>query len=327
MSCMILYLSLNCGTATNVSRFSAKYQIRGSEEANRLWFHVLAQERAKVGREALKELYDDVLSIPQGDLKEQISEGFVASVRSGENLAETMAGFWGWAVVGLGDQLYVHMPLSSAVESEISLPETQPIIHQLHVGENTLLNLETPVVLVSDVPKLRGDLLLELQCSESPGIFLALSTTAPSDQKPTFEWVSSISSSGWRCRIRSHLWPEFSSTIAIWILVATDACQPRVTAQSAVVVFEEANYAGHEPCSAQLTFEEEVARLPAELHFSYAAFYAAYGAIDGRAIAEATQSENLELTYAEIEFVPFYELLAQVAQPQPGHFKQFCYVC
>lgn len=124
---------INCG---GLDWFEAKYQIRGSEEANRLWFHVLAQERARVGREALKELYDDILSIPRPDLDQQISEGFVAPLKLsiGETaetqcLASVHQGFWGWAVVGLGDQLYVHMPLASALNDSLQ-PDLQDFLGQ-----------------------------------------------------------------------------------------------------------------------------------------------------------------------------------------------------
>ena len=332
---------INCG---GLDWFEAKYQIRGSEEANRLWFHVLAQERARVGREALKELYDDILSIPRPDLDQQISEGFVAPLKLsiGETaetqcLASVHQGFWGWAVVGLGDQLYVHMPLASALNDSLQ-PDLQDflgqaVIHQLSPGEVMELNVGNSgvvPVLVSEIPKQRGCLLLDVLPSQRPptaGIFLAVSMTAPGDQPgktPNFQWLSTVNvgpSSGWRCRIQTHPWPEYSSTVAIWVLTATETFRPSAVAHSAAVVFEELKIDSQsgQKCSAQLSFEHETTWLPSELHFSYAAFYAAYGAIDGRAIAEeATGSSSIELTYAEIEFAPFYDLLAQVAQPQPG---------
>ena len=321
---------INCG---GLDWFSAKYQIRGSEEANRLWFHVLAQERAKIGREALRELYNDVLSIPQQDLDTQISEGFVTPLRlnfAGETpcLSSTHQGFWGWAVVGLGDQLYVHMPLSAPSEArQTDTFETflgEPMVHYLTPEQGMEVDLDTNncevPVFVAEIPKQRGCLVLDLLPSSESEICLAVGTAVP-DKTAKPEWVAMSGwSSGWRCRIETSRWAESSSTVAIWIATATPGLSIPALSHTAVT-FQELTIDSlplGRKCSAHLVFEHEMSLLPPDLQLAYTTFYAAYERIDGRAIADEATHGSIELTYAEIEFAPFYQLLAKVAEPQPG---------
>merc|ERR1712206_34316 len=52
----------NCG---GFEWFDAKYAVREKEDLNRLWFHVLTQERARAGTEELRRLYIDAFTIPR----------------------------------------------------------------------------------------------------------------------------------------------------------------------------------------------------------------------------------------------------------------------
>eukprot|EP00933_Yihiella_yeosuensis_P022554 TRINITY_DN17760_c1_g1_i1.p1 TRINITY_DN17760_c1_g1~~TRINITY_DN17760_c1_g1_i1.p1 ORF type:complete len:766 (-),score=160.44 TRINITY_DN17760_c1_g1_i1:205-2388(-) len=118
-ACASILHYINCGGA---EWFAAKYAMRAAESANRLWFHVLAQERAQAGQEALQELHDDVFSVGEEALKPQIEEGLIAPLglpcspvgsSSSAACATAFHGFWGWAAVALGASLYVHVPLNS----------------------------------------------------------------------------------------------------------------------------------------------------------------------------------------------------------------------
>ncbi|CAE7311642.1 ANK1, partial [Symbiodinium necroappetens] len=338
---------LNCG---GLDWFEAKYQIRGSEEANRLWFHVLAQERAKMGRAALKELYDDVLSIPQAALDEQVDEGFVSSLGlatpSSQALASAFRGFWGWAAVGLGDGLYVHIPLASGLpDSPGHLPLQQgvdaaqgmgkPVRYLLSPGEccggPMVLGVETPVLCATVPPSQRGSLVLDVSLASQPtaerGLYVCISKSAES--QTSFECMSPISStsSGWRCRILTHKWSRQSSQVAFWIGCGGAAnYEPGPLSHAAGVVFEPlpgaAEVTEDLTFTAELAFELESATLPEGLDVAHSVFYTAYQDIDGQQLSDAGSQgfggRNLELTYAEVEFAPFCALLQRVAQPQPG---------
>ncbi|CAE7856412.1 ANK1 [Symbiodinium sp. KB8] len=338
---------LNCG---GLDWFEAKYQIRGSEEANRLWFHVLAQERAKMGRAALKELYDDVLSIPQAALDEQVDEGFVSSLGlatpSSQALASAFRGFWGWAAVGLGDGLYVHIPLASGLpDSPGHLPLQQgvdaaqgmgkPVRYLLSPGEccggPMVIGVETPVLCATVPPGQRGSLVLDVSLASQPtaerGLYVCISKSAES--QTGFECMSPISSasSGWRCRILTHKWSRQSSQVTFWIGCGGAAnYESGPLSHAAGVVFEPlpgaAEVAEDLTFTAELAFELESATLPEGLDVAHSVFYTAYQDIDGQQLSDAGSQgfggRNLELTYAEVEFAPFRALLQRVAQPQPG---------
>ncbi|CAK9011470.1 unnamed protein product [Durusdinium trenchii] len=317
---------INCG---GLDWFEAKYKVRGSEEANRLWFHVLAQERAKIGKDALKELYDDVLAIPASDLESQMAEGFVVPLNLASEL-KTFDSFWGWAVVGLGDELCVHMPLQvpPAPGAGIDMSLGQPLFHDLCPGEYIELDLHTesaevPVLFLQVPPNQRGFLVLDIATTDilnDAGIFLCIS--CDDNNRPEFVAVSTASEqfSGWRCRVQAHRWP--SSTVAVWVGCTVLAVGGLPLREHPFVSFEvlSESYESSTPkCRAHLRFEDELTLLPLELHGVYDIFHAAYKDVDGQALAdEAGQVSSLELTYAEVEFAPFFNLLQMVAQPQPG---------
>lgn len=306
-ACVLHYI--NCG---GLAWFEAKYQIRGLEEANRLWFHVLAQERAKIG--ALKELYDDVLAVP--DLQTQISEGFVVPLSLGCGLTPELAtihrGFWGWAAVSVGDALYVHMPLSHE-EPELNLGEA--VVYELALGdclevELSVDNAHVPVFM-AEMPTERGSVLLDVRVAGD--VFLCV---APEAKRSEIQSVSPCSPTGWRLRVSSHRWHHRS--LAVWVARGLQSsARPHKAIEFQKLAASDATASR---CWASVHFEHEMTRLPPELHFAYATFYAAYGKVDGQAIADEAKGD-LELTYAEVEFVPFRQLLADVAKPQPGPLK------
>ena len=316
---------INCG---GLDWFEAKYQIRGSEEANRLWFHVLAQERAKMGREALKELYDDVLSIPDADLQTQIAEGFVAPLALGSNTA-AFEGFWGWAAVGLGDELCVHMPLHiplGGAGAPDSRPLGQPMFHELGPGEYMegdlhRENAEVPVFVAQIPVNERGFLVLDVAPTNALHDYgLVLCVARADSDRPDFESVSLVSPrfSGWRCRIQAHKWR--SPTVAIWVISGIDPPEPCGHPLVSFEALSECYESSASRCRAHLRFEHESSLLPLELHAAYDIFHAAYKDVDGKAIADEAErpEESLELTYAEVEFAPFIDLFERLATPQPG---------
>ncbi|CAE8593490.1 unnamed protein product [Polarella glacialis] len=108
---------LNCG---GVDWFAAKYGQRLQESQNRLWFHLLAQEKARAGGDALQELYDEVRSVPREALESQLAAGFLVSLSAAEAAnpdsesacRSCFSGFWGWALVALdAADVFVHVPL------------------------------------------------------------------------------------------------------------------------------------------------------------------------------------------------------------------------
>ncbi|CAJ1331017.1 unnamed protein product [Effrenium voratum] len=323
---------INCG---GLDWFEAKYQIRGSEEANRLWFHVLAQERAKVGRSALRELYDDVLSIPQKDLELQVSEGFATTWSLAEGPQPGLfQEFWGWACIGLGGGLFVHMPLAFTPSSNAWVPRARPTVPvAMSLGqsfEGHLPGESEAAAFCLELPAgERGCLMLDVVLTSQPpfdgGIFLCVSDAAATDT-PNFRWVSPMSgadSLGWRCQILPHLLPA-CATVSVWLGVGIRDDPPIAPCSvDGSVAFQQllADFGGGAPANhytAHLHFEPELAKLRPELHLAYSIFHMAYQALDGQALAKTSACRNLELTYAEVEFAPFVELLEQVAQPQPG---------
>eukprot|EP00930_Biecheleria_cincta_P046263 TRINITY_DN31901_c0_g2_i1.p1 TRINITY_DN31901_c0_g2~~TRINITY_DN31901_c0_g2_i1.p1 ORF type:complete len:895 (-),score=141.13 TRINITY_DN31901_c0_g2_i1:693-3221(-) len=338
---------INCG---GLEWFAAKYAIRTGEEANRLWFHALAQERSKAGGKALQDLYDDVLSMPPDALHAQKLEGFVAELASPGTAAKAFAEFWGWAVVSLGGSLHVHIPLSGDLTGG-SNPDVASMaarspgtnatkLQEWHLSPGASLEGpvndsggQVPVLRLNATGLERGWFVLDVKLVEakaeeqSAGLYLCVAKPcrAIDDALDNLVWASGaarVPEDGWRCRIPVHQWMQISSEIFVQFGCGgmQPTSKPPVSFEPLIGVPGTLIASCAQKFRAELHFQPEIVRLPIQLHAAYNSFYRAFKGVDGSQLSKGTAAsqQDLELTYAEVEFVPFIEVLERAVQPEAG---------
>lgn len=182
----------------------------------------------------------------------------------------------------------------------------------------------------------RGTLRLDVAFSApaSGGLFLCASKAgrAPRLEEQDYHWVSGLceAAGSCRCRIQTHLWAYQAQEAVVMLALAASAPQlHRDTAVYSGVYFEFGSGglpdapAEQVAFRASLEFEPETSLLPAELRAAHGAFYDVFSAIDGMELSSSGKDAmgragDLELTYGEVQFVPFWDALRRAVAPQPG---------
>jgi len=152
------------------------------------------------------------------------------------------------------------------------------------------------------------------------------------DGEVEYHWVSSLSSTGWKCMILTQMWAYTSPDAIIIPLLCHEAIPlPQHAPEFVGVDFEAlppdtANDTapGHDALlEASVVFEPEVSTLPKALQSAHTAFYRLYKEIDGVELSATGKDEmgragDMELIYGEVQLVPFWQVLEAAVNPQPG---------
>eukprot|EP00928_Gymnodinium_smaydae_P032439 TRINITY_DN23493_c0_g1_i1.p1 TRINITY_DN23493_c0_g1~~TRINITY_DN23493_c0_g1_i1.p1 ORF type:complete len:891 (+),score=82.89 TRINITY_DN23493_c0_g1_i1:155-2674(+) len=358
----------SCG---GVEWFAARYSIRSPDATSGTKYHILYRSASLHGeiRSAtcsdLDHVYNSMFSIDRETLKPQVEEGFMFSLHKAESstgqqashvAGDAFAGFWGWAVVSLENDLCVHIPLTSgshlphgfrSLQEACAEPPTAVQEQRLCVGEcysgKVANSEEISVVLRIRVAELdRGELVLDvlptaLGSEASGNLFLCASKSgrAPNIASGDFQWSSGPMVSGfdgWRCRIQAHRWVYGCPDIMILLGVgeAPESLSDQVAYQGVrfepLVAGSPVDSLSNEAClrfDAKLLFVSEAEGLPPVVQAAHQAFYMAYQGQHGRRISDyeremTNRGNDRELTYGEVEFLPFLGVMTKVVQPQSG---------
>lgn len=187
----------------------------------------------------------------------------------------------------------------------------------------------------------RGSLVFDMRIiaslpEETANLYIAVSKSghAPDPTRADRHWLSDSfpqGVSGWRCRILMSQWRTWGETPVAWIGISRNALPAPLWYpwyRNRCVSFEalpDQSPVDVESCLVEvsLNFESEAEQQPEELKAAHAAYYACYGSIPGRQIAEEGKMElgredDDELAYGEVELLSFWEMLRELVAPQPG---------